>query len=466
MARKKTETTAPQDPLPPPASEPEDSVAASPETAPQGHAAAEADLSDTGIATTPEAETPPSPDAAPDMPIPPEPEATQDAAPEATPEVEPAQDAAQSPEPAAHPPSPPASTTPPAPKGGAGWAIVGGVVAAALGFGLAQVVPQGWPLQDTTARFQTLGQQIATLEGRLAAQESEPRLSPEALGAMMQRLSALEGTAEALSGAADSVSAINTKIQEVEAQVATIASDRAALDTRIQDIESRLQSGSLADSADLDALRTVIETERARLNEQAEAIRSELQAELAALLQEARAEAAILQDEAAKAQVAGILRGGILMLRAALDSGESLAPGLQALAEAGIDIPPDLAAQADGVATLASLRDAFPDAAREALALARSGLSEEPGAGARFWAFLLRQVGARSLAPRAGDDADAVLSRAEAALRAGDLPATLTELAALDAGVAAPFAEWRARASSRLAAQTALADLARAQGME
>jgi len=70
--------------------------------------------------------------------------------------------------------------------------------------------------------------------------------------------------------------------------------------------------------------------------------------------------------------------------------------------------------------------------------------------------FLRSQTGARSLAPRDGDDTDAVLSRAEAALRQGDLATTLTELDALTGDPAAAMAAWRAQAETRMAALAAL----------
>ena len=107
--------------------------------------------------------------------------------------------------------------------------------------------------------------------------------------------------------------------------------------------------------------------------------------------------------------------------------------------------------EAQGVPTLTALRDSFPPAAREALAL-----SVKETAGTDTWgrvkAFFQSQSGARSLTPRAGDDPDAVLSRAEAALRTGDLSATLDELKALPEAGQAVMAEWVANAERRLAA--------------
>ena len=54
-------------------------------------------------------------------------------------------------------------------------------------------------------------------------------------------------------------------------------------------------------------------------------------------------------------------------------------------------------------------------------AAAATSAGAEAGLGVRMASFLVSQTGARSLEPREGDDADAILSRAEAALRQGDV---------------------------------------------
>lgn len=60
----------------------------------------------------------------------------------------------------------------------------------------------------------------------------------------------------------------------------------------------------------------------------------------------------------------------------------------------------------------------------------------------------------------AGDDADAVLARAEAALIANDLPRAVEELEKLPAHAAGPAAEWLKLAEARMAAEAAAATLA------
>jgi hypothetical protein len=73
--------------------------------------------------------------------------------------------------------------------------------------------------------------------------------------------------------------------------------------------------------------------------------------------------------------------------------------------------------------------------------------------------FLRSQLGLRSLTPREGDDADAVLSRAESALAQGRISDALAEIDALPEGARGAMADWATAAKSRadaLAAAEAL----------
>ena len=106
---------------------------------------------------------------------------------------------------------------------------------------------------------------------------------------------------------------------------------------------------------------------------------------------------------------------------------------------------------------MATLRDTFAPAARDALAAARAGTVETDRS---LGSFLRRQLGARSVEPREGDDPDAVLSRAEAALTQGRLQQTLDEIAALPDPARAALADWTALARLRLSALGAAETLA------
>ena len=111
-----------------------------------------------------------------------------------------------------------------------------------------------------------------------------------------------------------------------------------------------------------------------------------------------------------------------------------------------------------GIPTIADLRDSFEDAARQSLEDAlRANMGESWTE--RVSNFLRSQTGLRSLTPREGDDPDAILSRAEAALGAGRIADALVELDAMpDAGKPA-LADWVAEAGIRTAAEHALSQL-------
>ncbi|MGB8622217.1 MAG: hypothetical protein WCD16_05310, partial [Paracoccaceae bacterium] len=80
--------------------------------------------------------------------------------------------------------------------------------------------------------------------------------------------------------------------------------------------------------------------------------------------------------------------------------------------------------------------------------------------GDRIGAFLRTQFGARSLTPREGNDPDAILSRAEAALNAGELKDALDEIATLPEAGQQAMSGWVAKAQKRADALAAADTLA------
>jgi hypothetical protein len=159
---------------------------------------------------------------------------------------------------------------------------------------------------------------------------------------------------------------------------------------------------------------------------------------------------------------AALARAGLDMVRAALDTGAPFDGAVAQIAQAGVTVPADIAAVAGaGIVTPDALIESFDAHARDAL---RASLTELPATSTteRLGNFLRAQVGARSTAPRDGDDPDAILSRAGAAVQAGDFATALQELDALpDAGRAA-MADWTRAATARAAALAALPDLTQA----
>ena len=340
-------------------------------------------------------------------------------------ELEAAPVALAEPERPAEPKSDPVPAPVPGRKGGWLGPILGGVIAAGAGYGLAQYVPNGWPLQDTSA-----------LQAALTAQQQETAALKTQLDELSLRLAAQD------TAAAPELAPLDTRI--------------AALESRLTAIEALPTDGSGASSAALAAQDAAIKQMQAQLQALQTATPSLDTAAAEALLQDAQDAAAKIKADAEAVARTAEARAALGRLQAALDSGSAYAAALPALGQ----VPEILTNNAEtGLPTLAALQDSFPEAARAALEAAlRANMGESWGE--RVTSFLRSQTGARSLTPREGNDPDAILSRAEAALTNGDLATALAEIATLPAEAQAALQGWRSTVESRIAAQQAVADLA------
>lgn len=353
--------------------------------------------------------------------------------PEASPEpfvaeVDPLPDAEPvSTEPVLQPVEPP---TPPQPvilrRGSFVAPLLGGALAAIGGFALSHfdVLGLAQPNVDVAAQIDAatkqqsaaqdkLAQDVASLSNRLAALESAPAPAvPDLsrLDALDQRLAAIE--AMPADGNA-STAALAAKVGELEQKLASLPANRGtdpALQQKLDDAVARLS-----------------------------------QAEADATARASEAEAAAQAASRAKALDA---------LDAAIASGQPFAAELQALSDPKLTEALAPFAQT-GAPTLAQLQAGFPEAAREALRLARAN-SPNTGWSDRLVDFLAAQTGARPLTPLEGDTPDAILSRAEFALSEGRVADALTGLDALDPAVKVPLDPWIAQAKAHVAATAAL----------
>lgn len=272
------------------------------------------------------------------------------------------------------PPPPPA----PAGRSGAGaflGMVLGGVLAAGAGFGLARFMPDMLPIGGDDA-----------LSATVAAQ-------------------------------ADEIAALRAELAALKEQVAALGS-----------------GGSVP--ADVIAAADAAE----------------------ARLKAAEASATAMAEQA-EAAAAAARRGAALdRVTAALDSGAPYASALPELG--GADLPPVLLDNAAvGLPTVADLAESFPEAARTGLEAALRANMGESWTD-RVSSFLRSQTGLRSLTPREGNDPDAVLSRAEAALAQGRVADAITELAAMPEAGKPALADWLAQAQTRVDAEAAVAALA------
>ena len=129
-----------------------------------------------------------------------------------------------------------------------------------------------------------------------------------------------------------------------------------------------------------------------------------------------------------------------------LETGSGFGEAVEILTAAGVTVPAELGAQADGVPSIETLKDGFAEPARAALATTRKA------GGGGLGGFLKAQLGARSLEPQEGDGADAVLSRVEAAVKEGRLGDALAEAQALPEEAQAPLKDWTDAVKARQAA--------------
>ncbi len=322
-----------------------------------------------------------------------------------------------------------ARPAPPARRTGVVPLVLGGFVAAILGFfaawlGLAQQTDPA-----VTARLDALSAEIAALPAPAEATDLAPLTQAQTdLDAGLAALSA-ETTAR-LDGIAATLTDLDTRLTTVERAP---SEDGSVTQTAITSFERELQG-----------LRDELAAQEVRFQTMAD--------EAAATLADAQSAAAATEAEATAAADAAALRAATARLRAALDTGAALTGPLADLESAGIAVPEALAEPADtGVPTLAALQSDFPDVSRAALAATRAA-EDSAGMGSLFSSML--QV--RSVEPRAGDDPDAVLSRAEAAVRENRLADALTELDTLPEVATEALAPWRAAATARLDAIAAV----------
>jgi hypothetical protein len=302
--------------------------------------------------------------------------------------------------------------------------LLGGAIAAGLGFAASEYDVLGTRAQSAAELKSAMEAQqarIAELEARI----EEPATLPESLPQVDALREELTASREALSALQSQLGEIDSRLTTVEKQPATGGDNQVAV---------------AAFEREMEALRASVAEQRSEI---------ESLLENAQTAEEATAAAA----EAARAQTA------MTQMNAAIGAGRPFEAPLAELQQAGVeDIPETLReSAAGGVVTLANLQARYPDAARQALATARAAVPEEGEGG--FSNFLKRQLGARSVAPREGTDADAVLSRAEAAVRDGRLTDALAEIDTLPAPAQDAMAEWLADARGRQAAETAANEL-------
>lgn len=341
-------------------------------------------------------------------------------------------------------------------KGGLLALVAGGIIAAVIGFLAADYINPPAPIADNSAEITAISAdytaKIEKLETRIATLENSPTAKLE------QDIAALK---QSLSGQSETV---GQKLTQIEADLSDrlekleSAGDRLTENLNIsgEDISDATAALIARYGADIDAIKEQIAAQmddREALEKRLDEVADKASAQLSV----ARGKVKELSQEIVESAQSVDLSAAKEKLRAAIEAGKSYADVLADIAaETGLDIPDALSDGAEnGVATLTDLQESYPDAAR--LALKASVQAEAgDGFGSKLGAFIKAQLGARSLEEKEGDGADAVLSRAEAALGRAELGAAVDLIRQLPPDGIVAFSDWLKAADTRLAVDAAL----------
>jgi len=326
--------------------------------------------------------------------------------------------------------TPPPAPAPQKPRGGFLPLVLGGLIAGGIGFAAAEY---NWLNTRSDIDLSGIEQQLAAQAEQIAA------IKPADLSGVESGITDLEAGVASLT---ETATTLDERLIDVEARpVAVLGNGDAPTQEYLEQLaEQYADQAAQAYAEELSGLRTTVDTQKD---------------EIARLLENALS----VEEATTQAAKAAAIQAAQAKLVVAMSSGAAYDGVIGELSEAGIsDLPPELTdPAADGVATISTLQGDFPSVARAALRSARNA-GVDAGTGG-VGGFLQRQLGARSTAPREGSDPDAVLSRAEAAVRQGSVGNALTELETLPPEVQTAMEDWLAQARTRAAAEQAVQDL-------
>lgn len=315
------------------------------------------------------------------------------------------------------------------------------------------------------AELQAKVDSLSEIEGRIAALPTADDVAARidaAVAAAEAKLSAEIASASESLGQVD-LTSVNQRLGQLEAGVQGSTTELETLKAQIAGTAGQLSQDALGR---VDAYKGEVEALRGEMGSVRDAVSGfatrldAVEARADREVEAAQAKVAEIQAKAETQLSASAAATDIAQIRAAISGGESFEQPLAALAGQGTAaLPEGLSdAAASGVATLASLRESYPDAAHAAI---RASIMAGAGDGvlARSRAFVEAQVSSRSLTPQAGEGSDAVLSRMEDKLRQDDLDGVLAEAEQLPSEAAAAMGDWLAAVKKRAAAIDGLATL-------
>jgi len=218
---------------------------------------------------------------------------------------------------------------------------------------------------------------------------------------------------------------------------------------RIETLESG-SSASLVSSAETEAyqqaflkIQADLESQRIQINKIFDDLRTQAQ--------EVKRQKKVEEQNANEIAKSALTSSALGKIQALVESGLGYQTILAELSRfTDLNLSPAIVDNAEsGVASLKFLQNQFPAAARTALKKIRNEevVSENQGV---VWSFIKAQLGFRSLTPQRGISADAVLSRAQAAVSDGDISAALIEVKTLTDVGQTVLKEWSLAAEIRI----------------
>ena len=326
--------------------------------------------------------------------------------------------------------------------------VIAGLLVALVSFGAAQYSSGHWPFAARPGDHEWR----AGLEAQIAKQ-SQQLLALRTDLASQNTVAALDGLQNQL----DSLRPVVADVAALQVEIELLQNAQDGVMDQLGLIETKLARQPVSDGVSasvVDRQTRVVKQMQTQISAQKTAF-SELRTELLETRQMVKAAALETATQSSISQLIG-----------ALESGAPFAFAIAEFANDGGALPQALLAAAPyGVPTTAALARDFADQARAALTVARKAGSETPenadniSGVSRLSNFLQNQLGMRSVTPRQGNDSNAVLSRAEAAIEAGQVAEALTILTALPPAVHTSMANWIERAELRRAAQNAVVSL-------
>lgn len=312
--------------------------------------------------------------------------------------------------------------------------MTGGILAVAIGFGAA-IGLYKYGVLFSPASPNEAQIDIKTNISKQNEQFSELEKKVSSVQSKLELLILRTGT----DNTSGKIEFLGKEINQFTAELETINLQLSKLSKRTDDLEKRPVLQAVPEdiiekhSKELEALKETLTQQREQMQ---------------AVMQEAEAKETIAKQAAREARIFST----VSRLSTAIKNGDNFAAVLIDF-EAAINFKaPDILhkyAETGFVSKEQLIKD-FPIAARLALNSARSEAKDAQGK--TFADYLKTQLKARSVMPREGMSADAILSRAEAAVKDDRMTDALSELDALDLIARDQMGDWISKARERHAA--------------